>query len=229
MKYYHKKTNMICFDQEELKDIFEAPSRKQLTEEIQKNNFKPVDFLIDKQKVQKIMSSIKIINDKEDVEIFSALYMFLKFYSKTSKICFVLKDGINPQKDDISNLKKLKESLKENDLTDFGLMSSDGFRSFQLKAYRDKLTSDECFNFLKKKLKHYANDMGDTNFLITLQSGGEIPENFFEDIHNNLKSLNLKGGGHILISYNENNKFDVINTVYPTIGNTRIPFEKFNN
>ena len=62
--------------------------------------------------------------------------------------------------------------------------------------------------------------------LIILQSKGNIEKNFFEDVHERLKELVLKGTGSILITYNEENKFDVMNTVYPILGNTRVPYKK---
>ena len=167
-----------------------------------------------------------LINYKEDAEIFMAAYLILNFYPGTNKICFLMKDGFNPKKDSIDTLDKLKKHLKEYSLADFGLLSGDGLRSFQLKAYREPCNDKEFIKFIEKKLKHYAYNIGTTNLLIVLQSEGDIEEDFFENIHKRLLELKLKGTGSILITYNEENKFDVMNTVYPTLTTTRIPYKK---
>lgn len=226
MKYHHKKTNMICFDNLELKHIFESPMRKWLQEEIAKKGYSTDDLLRDnKAKMHEIVASPETLKDKEDKEIFSALYIFPGFYPKESKICFLLNDGVDPKS--IGSLDSLKISLKEKDITDFLLWHDDGFRAYQLKAYTGKTEMNEFFEFLKKKLLHYGNDLGETNLLINMQSQGDFTEDFFHDIHEKIKTLGLKGTGHVLISYNEENKFDILNTVYPHLETTRIPHENF--
>ncbi len=224
MRYHHKQTNTIFFDSTDLKQLFEAPSREELAQATAKSGYTGIELLQDKNKMQEIADSIKLIRDKEDVEIFTALYAFLKFYPG-AKIGFLLKAGFDPTKEPIDSLDKLKSSLKENDLTDFSFMRDDGVRAFQLKAYRGTTTSNGLFSFIKEKLLHYANDIGDVNLLFFLQSEGNIEGSFFQDINKNLMALKIKGGGHILIYYNEEDKFEVINTVYPTLGTTRIPRE----
>ncbi len=215
--------NMICFDKAELRAIFEAPSRKQLRETVLKDGHMPIELLLDETKMREIAEKIKIINDKEENEIFCALYVFPEFYKKESKICFLLKDGIDPRKEQIDSLKKLKISLKENDLTDFLLWHDDGVRAYQLKSYRGKTEINDFLKFLEEKLLHYSNDLGETNLLINLQSEGDLTGDFFQDVHEKLKKLKVRGTGHVIISYNEENKFDVMVTVYPILGTTRIP------
>jgi hypothetical protein len=60
-----------------------------------------------------------------------------------------------------------------------------------------------------------------------MQSQGAFTGDFFQDLHERIKKLELKGAGHVLVSYNEENKFDVMNTVYPTLGTTRVAHEDF--
>jgi len=223
MKYHYKKTNTICFDSADLEQLFAIEGRVKIAREILKRGYSTKDLLVDENKIYEITNTVKLVEDKEDTEVFAALYCLLEFYP-TAKICFLLKDGIDPQKESISSLVKLKTSLKENNLTDFGLMMNDGPINFQLKQYRGTTTSSELFSFIKEKLQHYGNNLGDTNLLIVLQSKGDIRGSFFQDINSNLKTLNIKGGGHVLVLYNEENKWNVINTVYPILGTTRIPF-----
>ncbi|MDO8490250.1 MAG: hypothetical protein Q7S47_02425 [bacterium] len=218
---------MICYEGAELQRLFEAPKRRWIVEEISRRGYSPDALRNDKNKMLEIVSASKLLEDKEEVEIFSALYLFPQFYPDGSKVCFLLKDGLDPVKNPVDSLEKLKKSLKEKDLSDFGLLGSDGLRMFQLKAYRGANTTKDLLAFLGEKLLHYANNMGDVNFLIILQTAGDIGEIDFKDLHKQLKTIGLKGGGHILISYNEENKFDVMNTIFPDFGTTRIPFKKF--
>jgi len=219
---------MICFDKDELKKLFETPSRKILEAEIQKSGYTSEELMRDKNKMKEVVDRVKLLNDKEDIEIFAALFIYWKFYPKNPKICFLLRNGVDPRKNPIDTLEKLKESIKENDITDFLFVNSDGdCISIQLKAYRGKNEVKEFSKYLKDKLQGYGNDLGDTNLLIFLQSTGVIPENFFHDISDMVKAIKLKGTGHVLISFNENNQFDVINTVYPLLGTTRIKHENY--
>ena len=151
--------------------------------------------------------------------------MYLRFYQDKSKVCFKLKDGSDPEKQRVDTLEKLKVAIKENDLTDFLIMSDDGCRAFQLKSFMGETNLDNLFSLIDKKLKHYGYDLGDVNLLITMQSKGDIPDNFFEDLHSKLLQLPIKGEGCILVSYNENNMYDVMNTVYPTLGTNRLQIQ----
>ncbi len=137
-----------------------------------------------------------------------------------------MKDGFNPEKQTIDSLDELKKNIKENHYVDVCLLDKDGLRAFQLKSYRNNCNIIDFMSFLNRKLEHYAFDLGATNLFITLQSSGEIEENFFHNIFEQLKKKKIKGTGEILITYNENNKFDVLNTVYPRLGTTRIPYKR---
>lgn len=222
MQYHHKKTNTLCFDENGLKQLFEVPIRAKLAEEVINSGIAPEELLADINKMQAIVDKVQAVNTKEDIEIFSALYMYLRFYDGGSKVCFKLLDSVDPAKDPVGSLEKLKGVIKENDLTDFLIMSDDGCRAFQLKAFTGDTDLDSLYALIEKKLKHYGYTLDDVNLLITMQSKGDIPENFFQDLHERLKGLPIKGEGHVLVSYNENNTHDVINTIYPKLGTTRI-------
>lgn len=230
MIYYHKKLNLVCFDVQDIRCILEAPSREQLLKRIFKET-SLLDgnypyFLRDEKKMREIADEYLLVNDKDDVEIFTAAYMMLSFFPKDSKVCFYMKDGFNPSKQSIASLKSLKENIKENHHTDVCLLGKDGLRAFQLKSYKGNCTLDDFMCFLEKKLKHYAMDLGSTNLFITLGAPGEIEDNFFHNVHDRLKKLKIKGNGEIMITYNENNQFDVLNTVYPVLGTHRVPYKR---
>lgn len=227
MQYLHKKTNTLCFDENDLKQLFESPLQLKLEEEVIRLGITPKELKKNRELMKSIVQNIPQISSKEDIEIFSALYMYLNFFKKNSKVCFKLKDSFSPTREYVDTLEKLKVAIKENDLTDFLIMSDDGCRAFQLKEFTGETSTENLFALIEKKMRHYGYDMGDVNLLITMRSKGDIPEDFFEDLHSRLLDLPIKGEGCILVSYNENNTHDVINTVYPKMGTTRIEYQPF--
>ena len=225
---YFKFTNnhIVCFREEELKTLFENAKGMEILEEMQKRKVFFDDLRKDKQKMWNIANTIgsKTAEDKDDHEIFAVLYGFLKFFKKNSQICFELKNNFSLKKQ-IKNLTDLKKVKKEDTLNDFIVKSKDGFRQFQLKRYRNKPTTNDLLKFIKSKLSHYCNNLGDTSLLIVLQSKEEdILEIDFYKINEEIKKIDLKSNAQILISYNENNKLEVINQVYPELARHEIPY-----
>ena len=226
---------MICFSIMELKQLLKADYLNKAFSEMRKKEYFFEDLKEDKDKMVEVANDVtsKNIKNKEDVEIFMAIMSCVEFYDKNSKICFVLKNNFNINKSIIQNLSDLKDAVEESTLIDFAIWSDGGMRQFQLKQYRGDLKTDKLCNFLKEKLQQYGNDLGDVNFLVMLQgeNGGKIIswEDYqmeFQDIdyykiNKNLVNLNLKFLGQILIKYNEANKFNVINQVYPEVKTTR--------
>ncbi len=226
---YLKTAHMICFTQAELSGLYGTAKKLEIAKEIAAKGYAPIEMMFDPQKLNEIVDTLKErgLKSKEDVEIFVALFTYLEFYSEDSRVCFVMKDSFNPRKTPIQTFDELKNALKENELTDFAIASADGLRQFQLKRYRDELNTDSLLAFIQKKLAHYGNDMGGRNLLILLQAdeGTDIGVIDFEVLSQALKESDIKTEDHILISYNEMNKVNVINTVYPTLGTTRIPYK----
>lgn len=141
-------------------------------------------------------------------KVFASLFIFLDFYEASSEICFELRNEFNPSRDKIITLEDLNKFRKGDSNSDFIIKSRDGLRKFQLKRYRNDLNTQEIFNFIKEKVAHYGNNLGDTkpNLLIVLQSlAHDVFKIDFHELHEKLKSLNLKFKGQILISYCENN------------------------
>lgn len=223
---FHKKLHMVCFSLEDMEQLIRSPHEKQIIEEIYKRGFSFKELEDDikgsRVKTEEIINSFKIINDKEDLEIFLATFEFQGFCPE-SKICYYLKENSKPE--GIQSLELLKQAIKENNIDDFSLLSKEGdLRNFQLKTYNEPTEPKKLLSFIKKKLLHYGNNLGDTNLLVVLRGGGIISEKiFFSEIHNGLLELGLKGDGHVLISYNQENKFSIIITAYPTLGRTQKP------
>jgi len=212
---------MICFDEISLKALFETPHKKQIIAKILESKYSLDELLKDKHKAIEIAASVPMIGGKESIEIFTVLYSLLDFYAN-ARICFPLKETVDNNNLQINTLEKLISSIKENGLTDISLMSKDGLRDFQIKSYRGEISSKTLTTFIKSKLLHYGNDLGEVNFLITLKTGGDIPDNFFEELHQEIKEIKIKGTGHILISYNEENQFNVLVTAHPILGHTKV-------
>lgn len=220
-----KNKNIVCFAKEELQNIFEIAKKTELSEEIIKQKTSLENLREDYGKMKNLADiiSAKTSNDRDDHEIFASIFVFVDFYEKGSGICFEVKNNFNPSRDKISTLQDLNDI--RNDPPDFIIKSNDGVREFELKRYRDDLTTEGVFNFIEKKIKHYGN-LGDMNILLILQSAANDISNVnFQKLSAELKSLGLKSKGQVLISYNENNKDMVINQVFPDLTTTRIPFK----
>lgn len=226
MIYFHKRTHSLCFDLDTFRHFFEKPGRDKLQERLLALE-NPFEVFGNQEKLKEIADEFSLVNDKEDLEFFTAAYLLISIYPDTEKVCLKMKAEFNPDKDSISDLEGLKKFIKEYEIVDFMILNSaNEGREFQLKGYKEACTTDALFSFLEKKLKHYSYNLGTTNLLLLLQSGGDLEPDIFHDIHEKLKALKIKGTGHILISYNENGEFDVMNTVYPILGTTRIPYRK---
>lgn len=225
MSFYKiKDKSIICFTKDELITSFEVTKKIELLQEMRSRGISFDDLRNNSQMNQ--LASIaaqRISDDRDDPEIFASLYVFLDFYNDGGSVCFELQDSFNPHKDKILTLRDLNK-FRAGSYSDFIIKSKDGFRQFQLKRYRNDLNTQEVSNFIKEKVKHYGNDLGDTNLLIVLQSSNNNVSGInFHQLHDEIKSLNLKFHGQILISYNENNEEMVINQVYPDLTTTRIP------
>ncbi|MBN1325542.1 hypothetical protein JW977_00975 [Candidatus Falkowbacteria bacterium] len=227
MNYLRIKSQLfICFNKLELKQLFESAKKAEIIIEMKKMGLSFNDLRNNKQKMIEISDALadKTVEHKNEHEIFAAAFCFLDFYKPNSQVGFELKNNFDISKDKITDLNDLKKAREENTLSDFIIVSDDGLRNFQLKRYRGELKTEYIFNFIKGKLSGYGNNLGFINLLIILQvPNSDVSVVDFEKLNKQISGLNLNFEGQILISYNENNKFDVINRVYPELGTSRIP------
>lgn len=215
---------MICLSKGELEELYKQAKRKELLETIVSKGYSLDDLQGDKVKMEHVVDVVKAnhTNDKEEIEISLTLFKYLRMYPEGSEVCFVLKDNVDPRKNPISSFIELKAALKEGTLTDFGIMSEDGLRQFQLKQYRSELNTENLFQFIKKKLAHYGNDLGYVNLFVQLQSSGGVIDNIdFKELKDRIGTLGIKTDIEVLVAYNEADQFDVINCVYPTLATLR--------
>lgn len=215
---------MLCISRTEFEQMYKQARQKELLETIVAKGFSLEELKADLSKMQEVVNSVnaELIKNKEEIEIFVALFGHLGMYPKDSEVCLILKDTIDPRKIAIRTLDELKSSIKESAITDFGIMSDDGLRQFQLKQYKGKLNTDNLFAFIESKINHYGKDLGYTNLLVLLQSeGDDIVDIDFEELNKRISTIGIKSDCEVLVSYNEENKFDVINCVYPTLSTCR--------
>lgn len=213
---------MICFDLFELKQIFEDSQKASLYRRLLNTGVSIGELTAEK--INSILdeSVAELMMTKEDAEILIALdTCFQYFKDPKSKVCFVLKDGVQAKKISIKTLDDLKEVIQENTLTDFAIFSN-GLRQFQLKRYTRELTTESFQKFLTDTLKKYGNDLGSVNLLVVLQGCGnadQIQENNinFKEIFEHLKKLQLNFTGEILVLNNEANKHQIITQLYPEL------------
>lgn len=224
--HYIKKLHLICFDYQELREIYEKSKKTEIWDQVAQKGLVFNDMYRNTDKFRKLVDVVieSGLKDKDEAEIFMSLLLVVNFY-KDSMICFVLKDGIDPHKIKITNLLELISVVKENDLTDFAIRSNDGIRQFQLKRIKFLPTTKSLFDFIKEKIIHYGNNLGSVNMLFVLQGQGEISNEMFVELNFKLKELSFKTQAEILIAFNENNEVYVMNQVYPDVTTTRVPIQ----
>ena len=222
---YHKEQNILCFAKYEIDSLFKATKSIELLQEMSGKKLTFDDLKANRAILEDIVDSIVATSgkDKDEVEIFVVTYMLLDFYEDLSECCFYMENGFNPEKDRIKDLTDLKRFIKEYSLVDFLILSKCGFRAFQLKRYRERLMTEDVFQFIVKKLNHYGNQLGDVNLLLLLQSQEAELNIDFKTLNKKINKLKLAFDGNILVWFNEVNKFDVIVEIYPKLRSRKLP------
>ena len=224
---FFKKENILCFSKEELSRLFEISKKRELLEEIIKQDVSFNELENNRSKMEKIAGVVgeRGAQNRDEHEIFASLFIFLNFYEFNSKVCFKIQ-GFNLNNNKIATLKDLNRFRQSVGAFDFIIKSKDGFREFELKRYRNALDVQGLFDFIKKKVAHYGNNLGDTNLLIQLQF---LPYTTFDlnfhELYKKIKLLNLKFRGEILISYNQNDEEYIMVQIYPKLTKNKIPIQ----
>lgn len=213
----------VCLGNDELHALYSADKEKALLAEIKKRGYSVEEVVANEKLKQEITSALsrQMLKSKEEREVFGALFLYFQFVPAGSFVCFELTDSFLP-KNKIDTYKKLLDSIKERSLTDFSFLSKDGFRQFQLKQYPGTLGTQELLLFIQAKLQHYGNSIGDVNLLFQLQGKpNEEMKIDFTDLHNELVKMKLNFEGQILLTYNENDKAQAMNEVFPKLTTSR--------
>ena len=219
-----KDRKFLCLSKNELLTMFRVSKIPKLLEQLVKNGT-ILDVLIneDRDKMGEAVTPVseETSQDRDEHEIFAALEMF-DFYGNDAMACFEMNDDFNAETK-IDSLEALIENRKGSTTSDFGVQAKDGFRDFQLKRYRQGLNTEELFVFIKEQIEHYCNNLGTTNLFVILQSQeNDISNIDFEDIQGRLSELRFRSDAAVLIGYNENNEFFVVNEVHPGLTRSQI-------
>lgn len=230
---YSKLHKMICFSRDELEKLFKEAKTKDLHNELSRHGLNLHDLGSDHAKMEEITDKLSAQGaaDREEHEVFVALFIMLNFYDQKAEICFEL----NQQLDESIGIQDLKtlNKYREGTDTDFIIRTDVGFRKFQLKRYPEKyigkLEHKNLMNFIEKTIGRYGS-IQDTNLLIILQPKDlRDREIDFEYIHQNLAKKGYTFTGQILLTYNENNVSSVLIQVYPELKQMNIPFDPRQN
>lgn len=220
-KYY------ILFSKKELVDLFKYHGVLEMKKRLVEHKLQPRDIFLNPEKIDDVISasSKKISQDRDLHEIFASVFIFHNFFEKDTEICFELNNKFDKKRDHINSFDDLNK-YREGTFSDFGLRFQGGIRLFQLKRYREELSAEKLSDFIKKVVAHYGNDLGIVNLLIILQSPDkQLSNEIFYEINEKIKIFNWSFKATILISYNEDSKFSVINQVYPIVTTTRRQFK----
>lgn len=221
---------MFCFSLQEIRNIFEAEKLNQIGKRV-KNGELSVEDLFDRKKIDEIASEMSagIGRRKEETEIFCAAYLLEEFHDGDPHICFMMKDSFDPNKNNIDSFEILKRNVKEDDLTDFLFFNGEDARAMQLKQYKEELNTNDFFKFIREKIRHYGNDLGQVNMLVLIQSpNGDIGNLDFDELNKRLIQEGLTFKGEILLSYNLKNESRVISRVYPSVAHKISAIEAIN-
>lgn len=159
--------------------------------------------------------------DSKEYEYHTALLELYQAFDKKCDFCFKLKAKYDPKKHKISTMSDLEKF--NNDPPDLIIKYQKHEFSFELKRYRGKITFDDMYAFIKRKIiDHYS---GQLNFLILLQPevGSSVDFNIFRQIHKRLKKEKNQPG-YIGFTFNRESKEIITVRVAPKLDKSVRPF-----
>lgn len=225
---YVAKENILCFSKDELRKLHKDSKIPELLQEMARRGISFDDLRASPTSMQEIANVVgdRGASDRDEHEVFAALFSFSRFYEPGCEVCFEVNRNFDPTNPQITTLADLNRYRQGVNTSDFMIRSNDGFRRFELKRYRGTMDAQNIFEFIREKIAHYANNLGDTNLLIQLQPVPYSRTHIeFQEIHENLQALGLKFQGEVLISFNQNNEKHILVQVYPGISKHEIPIE----
>ena len=89
-----KNRNIVCFQKQELQNIFEVAKKAELLHEMKDREVLLEDLQNEPNKMENLAKIIsdRTSNDRDDHEIFMSIFVFAEFYESKSEICFQLKN-----------------------------------------------------------------------------------------------------------------------------------------
>lgn len=219
---------MACFDIKELCNLLLWPLESSLLNtalDAKLKGKKVGKKILQKSAIRFEKNSVK----SKDYEYWTAIFSLYEDVGVGSEICFYLKDTFNPNKNTIISYADL-EKFKKDPPDVIIKNKTNGFLEFELKRYRDKLTEDNLFNFIDKKIfKHYGTAF---NFFIILQNkpGTQIDNSIFKNLYKRIKNISPERDlGRICITFNANNQHIIFAHIYPKLSVYKKPFVSGSN
>lgn len=212
---------LICFSARELTELLLSKNNKKIFV-LAKNNLKNL-----RNTKKDILQIARTSANSKDYELWTGIFSLYEEFKEDCKFCFYLKDMFSINKNTITTIQDLEKFKEENSPVDIAVLNKDNLKEFQLKRYREKLSEDELWNFVEKKIiKHYSNAL---NFLVILQpkQGSFLSLDILKSLHNRLIKLKLtKNLGKIVFHYNQMNKNFVFVEIFPEFKISKRPFKK---
>ncbi len=223
---YRKEKSIIYLSKKELFALFDSAKQEELLHKIRTKDLSlgvPGDHEKIKNVVEDMASTTS--NHRDEHEIVVAAFCVVDFYSEDSQIAFEINTRFNSKKDRIDTLKDLNEWREGSD-SDFIIVSKSEHRFFQLKRYKGELVVKNLVdNILQILHKYYRDNLQSRNLLILLQPATNIlPDDFFKNVHDGLTQRGLDFNGSVELLFNDNCKFSVIQTVFPILGTSKVPW-----
>jgi hypothetical protein len=227
---YVRKLHMLFLSPIEFGAFWRTSMLEEAQAKMKEKGYSFFDVVIDKVKLEEVvdMVVVKRAKKKEDVEIFIAFSSCVAFFVKEdSMVGFPLKDSFNPKNTPIKTLEDLKNACKENHLTDFAIFDGESIFEFQLKQYKQEVTTEKILEEMVKKIKSYGK-LGTTNMVFNLQGNGPPFSKYdidFDKIYKGIgEIISTNTTGHVYIKYNEQDKHAVMIEVYPKLLKHKVPF-----
>jgi hypothetical protein len=129
-------------------------------------------------------------------------------------------------------LKKLIDNIEESTDCDFAISNLEEISKFQLKQYKNKLDTQNLFNYIKRKIEGYGN-LGETNLIVLAQGDGSPEQSRnkvnINEIYQKIKTIHYNFKGKILIIHTIDGINFCIHEVYPSVKKykQKIDFKKF--
>lgn len=210
---------LVCFSIQELIALL-------LLKDFRKIYGLAINNLYDLEKAKEpVFKLSKISANSKNYEIWVGIFDLYEEFNRDCEFCFYLKGDFDPHKDSINSLSDL-EKFKE-DPPDIAIYHKGQFAEFELKRFRDKLSEQDLFDFIDKKIIRHYSDL--YNFLIVLQPKPWTNLSFeiFKALHKKIVEQKLERNlGKIVFSFNQNNREMVFVTVFPELNYRKRTFKK---
>lgn len=169
-----------------------------------------------------IKNLVNLSVNSHDYEYFTSILDLYEQFEKNCDFCFDLKPSFDYKRNIIQNLDDLTKY--KDDPPDAIVLYKKQYFEFELKRYRDELTVDSMYGFLKKKIiLHYSERQ---NYLILLQPApfSNLSLEVFKKLHERLmKEKNIPG--IIGFSLNNNNKGMILARIFPNLNVSKRAYE----